>query len=49
MSTKAPDSITSTAWYALPAADAVRNLDVDPSSGLSAAEAQRRLERHGPN
>jgi Ca2+-transporting ATPase len=50
MSTKAPDSITSTTpWYALPAADAVRDLEADPSTGLSEAEAQRRLARYGRN
>jgi Ca2+-transporting ATPase len=49
MPTSAADSITSTAWYARPADDAVRDLEVDPSTGLSSAEAQRRLERHGPN
>jgi magnesium-transporting ATPase (P-type) len=50
MSTKAPDSnITSTAWHARSAAHAVRDLDVDPLSGLSSGEAQRRLQRYAPN
>ena len=49
MSTKAPDAIESTAWHARPVAEAVRDLDVDPSSGLSAAAAQRRLDRYGRN
>jgi Ca2+-transporting ATPase len=49
MSTKAPDAIESTAWHARPVAEAVRDLDVDPSSGLLAAAAQRRLDRYGRN
>jgi Ca2+-transporting ATPase len=36
-------------WHALPAADAARRLDVDPAEGLSTAEAERRLQQHGPN
>ena len=36
-------------WHALPAAEAVRRLDVDAHLGLSSAEAARRLEQHGPN
>jgi Ca2+-transporting ATPase len=40
---------TSGLWHARPAADVVRDLDVDPRSGLSAAEADRRRERHGRN
>jgi Ca2+-transporting ATPase len=36
-------------WHAVRAADAARELDVDPSAGLSTAEAARRLEQHGPN
>ena len=36
-------------WHAVRAADATRELDVDPSEGLSTAEAARRLERYGPN
>jgi Ca2+-transporting ATPase len=44
-----PKSGTVTAWYARPVEDAVRDLDVDPAAGLSSAEAQRRLERYGPN
>src|SRR6185312_6364280 len=49
MSSEAPGAIESTAWYALPAADAVRDLDVDLLSGLPAAEARRRLDRYGRN
>ena len=40
---------TSAEWHAVLAADAVRALGVDPSAGLSSAEAARRLERDGPN
>ena len=49
MPTKAPASIQPAAWHARPAADAVRELDVDPAAGLSSAEAQRRVEQYGPN
>ncbi|MBO3749337.1 cation-translocating P-type ATPase [Streptosporangiaceae bacterium NEAU-GS5] len=38
-----------TPWHACPAADVVRELDVDPQRGLPSAEADRRRERHGPN
>ncbi|WP_449063471.1 cation-translocating P-type ATPase [Planomonospora algeriensis] len=36
-------------WHALPPAEVVRRLGVDPHTGLSSAEAALRLERHGPN
>jgi Ca2+-transporting ATPase len=36
-------------WHAVRAADAVRELEVDPGAGLSSAEAARRLEQYGPN
>jgi Ca2+-transporting ATPase len=36
-------------WYALTAEDVARQLQVDPAKGLSAAEAQARLQKHGPN
>ncbi|MFC4057656.1 cation-translocating P-type ATPase [Planomonospora corallina] len=36
-------------WHALPPSDVAAELGVDPHSGLSSAEAARRLERHGPN
>ena len=49
MPASAPDSITLTAWHARPADDAVRDLDVDPATGLSSVEARRRLEQYGPN
>lgn len=38
-----------TAWFALDAADVVRELEVDPRVGLSSAEAGTRLQRYGPN
>ena len=49
MPTKAPATIQSAAWHARPAADAVRELDVDPAAGLSSAEVQRRVNQYGPN
>ena len=33
----------------LEASDALKQLDVDPKSGLSDAEAKKRLEKYGPN
>ncbi len=36
-------------WHSLPAEEVVAALDVDPSSGLSAAEAARRLVAYGAN
>jgi P-type Ca2+ transporter type 2C len=36
-------------WYATPAADAVRGLEVDARVGLVSAEAARRLQRDGLN
>src|SRR5512136_1864436 len=38
-----------TRWYALTAQDAAQQLQVDPAKGLSAAEAQQRLQKYGPN
>ena len=38
-----------TAWYALPVDAVAQKLDVDPTRGLSAADAQQRLQQHGPN
>jgi Ca2+-transporting ATPase len=49
MPTSPPESTTATAWYAGPVDDAVRDLDVDPATGLSSAEARRRWDRYGPN
>jgi Ca2+-transporting ATPase len=45
--TGAPAS--SRAWYAASVSEAVRDLEVDPQAGLSAAEAGRRLAEAGPN
>lgn len=36
-------------WYTLSAADCTERLEVDPGSGLSSEEADRRLEKYGPN
>jgi Ca2+-transporting ATPase len=36
-------------WYALEADDVASRLQVDPLRGLTAAEAQRRLQQYGPN
>jgi cation-transporting ATPase F len=37
------------AWHALAPEDALRRLEVDPALGLTAADAERRLARDGPN
>lgn len=37
------------AWYRLDADAVARELGVDPKKGLSAAEAQSRLQKYGPN
>ena len=44
----APDSVH-VAWYQRPAREAAAYFGVDPSSGLDAAEAARRLAADGPN
>ncbi len=36
-------------WYAMPAEAVAQQLGVDPAKGLSAAEAQKRLQQYGPN
>ena len=36
-------------WHAMAAEEVTRRLEVDPGSGLSSAEAARRLQRYGPN
>jgi P-type Ca2+ transporter type 2C len=38
-----------TDWYRLPAGEALKQLNVELSYGLSGSEAQQRLARHGPN
>jgi Ca2+-transporting ATPase len=40
---------TAERWYALSPTEAASRLQVDPARGLSAAEAQARLQRYGPN
>ncbi len=37
------------AWYMLTPEEAARRLEVEPATGLSAAEAGQRLQRYGPN
>jgi Ca2+-transporting ATPase len=41
----APDAV----WYALSPAEVADRLKVDPATGLTAAEAARRLQEYGPN
>jgi len=36
-------------WYALEPAEVANQLRVDPARGLSEAEVQERLQKHGPN
>ncbi len=38
-----------TTWYALDSDEVATRLDVDPAQGLSAAEAQKRIQEYGPN
>ncbi len=38
-----------TRWYALSAEECLQKLEVEPTRGLSADEAGRRLEKYGPN
>ena len=38
-----------TKWYGLTVEAAAKQLQVDPAKGLSAAEAQQRLQKYGPN
>lgn len=42
-------SLDAVPWYLCEAAEAVAACGVDPATGLSSAEAARRLERDGPN
>ncbi|MFN8627022.1 MAG: cation-translocating P-type ATPase [Candidatus Binatia bacterium] len=44
-----PPSTDAPPWHTLPAPEAAERLRVDPALGLSAAEAERRRERYGPN
>ena len=36
-------------WYGMTAGAVAQKLGVDPAKGLSAAEAQKRLQQYGPN
>ena len=36
-------------WYTLPSEAVAKELQVDPSKGLSSTEAQQRLQKYGPN
>jgi Ca2+-transporting ATPase len=38
-----------TVWYSLSGEESAKLLTVDPAKGLSAAEAQQRLQQYGPN
>jgi len=40
---------TAAAWHTLPAAEVATQLEVDPQTGLDAAEVERRLAEYGPN
>ncbi len=44
-----PPPQTTTAWHALPATQVLAALQADATTGLTQAEAQRRLARHGAN
>ncbi len=44
-----PVAEVSKPWHALPVAEVVRALEVDPKAGLPHDEAARRLSRYGPN
>ena len=44
-----PRESASPAWYALPAEEVAKQLQVDPAKGLTAAEAKSRLEKTGRN
>ncbi|MBL8759055.1 MAG: cation-transporting P-type ATPase, partial [Phycisphaerae bacterium] len=43
------NGLPSLAWHAADATTVAKELGVNPIAGLSAAEAQARLDRHGPN
>jgi P-type Ca2+ transporter type 2C len=44
-----PTDAPPTPWHAMTAEEVTRRLEVDPGTGLSSAEAARRLQRYGPN
>ena len=45
----AESSNTKTNWYQLTPEQVAKELGVDPAKGLSAAEAQQRQQKYGPN
>ena len=45
----AESSIAKTNWYQLTPEQVAKELQVDPAKGLSAAEAQQRQQKYGPN
>src|SRR3954451_15619504 len=45
----APPAAERPEWYRLSAQEVCRQLEVDPTVGLSAAEVERRRARYGPN
>ena len=46
---EAADRSDRTHWHTFDKENVLNRLDVDPSQGLTNAEAERRLEEHGPN
>ena len=36
-------------WHSLPVEEVAQRLGIDPAKGLSAAEAEQRLQQYGPN
>src|SRR5215831_20707283 len=48
--TTEPDATASgPVWHTLSVSDALQHEEVDPAKGLSAAEAEARLQKFGPN
>jgi P-type Ca2+ transporter type 2C len=47
--TESGSSVEEQPWHVLSGADVTRALGIDPSQGLSAAEAAKRVEQYGPN
>ncbi len=47
--TDATATTNGTVWHVLSREDATRELQVEPATGLTSAEAAERLARHGPN
>ena len=42
-------TVSDVKWYALTPAEVANRFQVDPARGLSAVEAQERLQKYGPN